>query len=1082
MPNATDMFPSLLQLDHNPLNQLIDDPTGLWDELTSNIGQNITTTIPDSIESEISEALTGSPNGLADIETWAESIPIIGPLITAILGGTPSSDPTTAAEWEAELSTYFSGLEQMLGMPDFTSGTFDATTAVDTFITNMLGPTGQLAMLTEGLLNDLNIPGLDASKIVSGLFPQSMVTDLETDFATVNAELSSAQADLASLGTLLNDQLGGTASTVDIITGNGATVVELNATGTQGTLGFTGLHTPCAMCYDTNDNLYVVDSTNAAVYMMTPAGVQSTLGFTGLHTPCAVAVDSLGGVYVADSHNAAVYQLAGPTQQTLGFSGLTKPVAVALDGLGQIYVADQTNAAVYKLAGVGGSQSTIGFTGLSSPNGVAVDILGNVYVSDNSHNQVYKLPIGGGGQETLLALTHLTGPGQLALDSSSNLYIADASGIYELSSGDTASTIGFTGLSSPLGIAVTNADWAYILAALQQLTGGASDTNWDTLLSDLDLPDSAGLAEWLSTLNTNMSSTWSTLTGEVDADLTQLGTWATNLLDGNSALNSNNLFGQISADLMALIPVSHIGQPTASPNLVSDPNFTSLSSVGGSVYTQDSTQTYNGIAGSAKVTADGTGPKSLLSNLIPVAPGQALNVSAEAQWTALTSTALSEPFVLGVNYYSDSLGADLLSQPVIAQLAASPDTSTWQTLSGASTAPANAASVRLRFDLLASATAGTGWFTAANLSKGGLLPASLSSFSGGGTVDSVIGAINALIADIQSDISALLPQSDFTALIAALGGGTEVTQVVDWVDTLLTGQSTLDGANLANGSVPTAAVPDFGTLFTNIVNQVLGQGGSGYGQTNVLDAFSHQADVITGQSSTITSLQSQLTALQASLAGAPVVTDTDTFLRFNSANLGANWSQKFVIPTGAGSYGTAFGISASWNAQGVVANTVINQWVGANQNSNSDTQEITIVLSSQGVNGSTPSYIDVLGRMSSDKLNFIRLRFGADGSVYVSRVIAGAETVILSNPPGTIVIPPGMGARLTLLTGIPGVVRNFQGFLNGNQVISTPDTTSLYGTAYRGWGFGAAAGVEELFGTPIGQATPANVSQWTAIG
>lgn len=1079
MPQSTDLFGSLLSMDHNPLDQLIDDPSDLFKQLTQGIGDPITA-IPGNTESSISEALTGNNAGLTAIEDWVETIPILGPLVEAILGETP----TSGSSGYDSISTYFSGLEQMLGMPDFNSGTYNPTAAVDNFISEMLGPSGQLAMLTEGLINDLNIPGLDASKIVSGLFPQSMVDALETDLDTMTTNIDTAFSDLQSLGTLINEQLGGTASTVNIFTANGSTVIELSAANIQTPVAFTGLTAPSAVCLDNNDNLYVADSTNAAVYARTSAGVQTTLPFTGLFAPTGLTVDGSGNVYVADTNAGKVFKLTpAGVQTTVGFTGLAQPCAVAVDILGAVYVADQSNAAVYKLSG--STQTTIGFTGLAKPSGLLVDLLGDVYVSDRTNAAVYKLSLGGSTQTTL-AFTGLTGPGHLAIDDSGSIYVADhnsggTSGfIYKLNTGGTQTTVGLSGLSKPLGVAVQNADWALIQAALQQIQAQQS-SQLNSLLSDLGLSSTGSLAQYLQGFGDDISETWSTLTGQVDADITDVENWVGNLLTPTSPISTTNLFGQIDADLMALVPVSHIGQPATATNLVSDPNFTQATSVGGSVFTQDATQTHNGIAGSAKVVADGTGPKSLLSNLIPVSPGQTLDVSAAAQWSGLASTNGSDPFVLGLNYYSDKLGVNLLSQTVIQALPASPATTTWQNMAGTSVVPASAMAVRLRFDLLSSATAGTGWFTAANISKAGLLPATLSGYSGGGTVDATLGSHAGLLATIQTDISTLLPQSDFTSLIAALGGGSEVTDVVDWVDTLLTGQSTINGANLQAGSVPTAAVPDFGTLFNNIVNQVLGLAGTGNNQASVSNAFSHQADVITGQSSTIASLQAQITALQATQAGSAIVTDTDQFLRFNSANLGGNWAQQFAVAN-AGSYGTAFGIAASWNASGVAANSVINQWVGTNQNSASDTQEITIVLSSQGVNGSTPSAVDVLGRMSADRKNFIRLRFGADGSVYVSRTINGVETIILAEPPGYIFIPPGLGARLTLVTGIPGLPRTFQGFLNGNQVISTPDTVSLYGTAYRGWGFGAAAGVVELLGTPIAQATPATVSQWTAIG
>lgn len=59
----------------------------------------------------------------------------------------------------------------------------EALTGVTGDLTDLEAWANLLPLLTGGLLSSGVIPGLDASKIVTGLFPQSMVTDLITDLA-----------------------------------------------------------------------------------------------------------------------------------------------------------------------------------------------------------------------------------------------------------------------------------------------------------------------------------------------------------------------------------------------------------------------------------------------------------------------------------------------------------------------------------------------------------------------------------------------------------------------------------------------------------------------------------------------------------------------------------------------------------------------------------------------------------------------------------------------------------------------------------------------------------------------------------
>jgi hypothetical protein len=75
----------------------------------------------------------------------------------------------------ADVTQYFNDLLAMLGLPALTSTGFNPSTAVSTFITDMMHPLNLLAPMnpSTSLLYPVNVPGLDASKIISGTFLSS---------------------------------------------------------------------------------------------------------------------------------------------------------------------------------------------------------------------------------------------------------------------------------------------------------------------------------------------------------------------------------------------------------------------------------------------------------------------------------------------------------------------------------------------------------------------------------------------------------------------------------------------------------------------------------------------------------------------------------------------------------------------------------------------------------------------------------------------------------------------------------------------------------------------------------------------
>ncbi|WP_280835730.1 hypothetical protein [Mycolicibacterium frederiksbergense] len=121
---------------------------------------------------------------LADVKDW----PLIGDLIEAITG-VEDGDLN-------DLGTFFLNVRNFLASINFLDPAFNPITAVTQFVNLMLLPLNIFANLVGGLLNGAWIPGLDASKIVTGLFSIGRINGLQVkldDLDTTIAAIPGAQ-------------------------------------------------------------------------------------------------------------------------------------------------------------------------------------------------------------------------------------------------------------------------------------------------------------------------------------------------------------------------------------------------------------------------------------------------------------------------------------------------------------------------------------------------------------------------------------------------------------------------------------------------------------------------------------------------------------------------------------------------------------------------------------------------------------------------------------------------------------------------------------------------------------------------
>ncbi len=205
-----------------------------------------------------------------------------------------------------------------------------------------------------------------------------------------------------------------------------------------------GLGTNLSLAVDGLGDLYIADPTNGRVVKLSGIGmtgvgalVESTTYLTTGVTssvPSAIAVDSNNNLYVFDSTSGDLYEFAGglgtPTTLMTGLSGVT---GLAVDPSGAVYISSSSGTMRYPIvSSVVGAGSPIA-PDVTDSSSVALDRSGNVYIT----------PAAGPGVTLVSTIGTLAvgTPGSLTSSSSATTTITNAGNAPLTVTGYTNSTI-----------------------------------------------------------------------------------------------------------------------------------------------------------------------------------------------------------------------------------------------------------------------------------------------------------------------------------------------------------------------------------------------------------------------------------------------------------------------------------------------------------------------------------------------------------------------------------------------------------------------------------------------------------------
>ena len=385
---------------------------------------------------------------------------------------------------------------------------------------------------------------------------------------------------------------------------------------------------------------------------------------------------------------------------------------------------------------------------------------------------------------------------------------------------------------------------ADILAIVQSITGQLATTVSEGL---------AKIVEWAQNVPV-VGPLISGLTNGAGSTFPDLVDWAEKQLGIDSAIPSFNLTGFIPDELMAMLPIGHVGD--TQPNLVTDQAFASEAAVqAGNGWSWDGSVSRPGSSGgSAKATCTG-GVNQLFSNLVAVAVNQKLDVSAYVKWTKASSIASSAPVLsVGVRAYN---GESVLYTQSVATITATGTSGGWSQISGTHTVPSsNVTHARLVLSATNGPAGTLAWFDDATMKK-------TSKLSQG------------LVTDLTSDLGELLPKINFNELLNTVAKQTGATleDVAATVTSFLNADSELDASNIAAGNIGSEFISELVDTWKELYSGVSGAPGQGQNLATATAALRDFTTLMANQGSTINTQGSSIGELGKALSNIVLAVD-----------------------------------------------------------------------------------------------------------------------------------------------------------------------------------------------------------------